>query len=83
MTVANIYVTLKNGILDPQGKAVHHALGNLGLDGVEDVRIGKFIRIRFGEVSEEQAEELSREACRKLLANPVIEDFEIEIQSES
>jgi phosphoribosylformylglycinamidine synthase len=81
MTIANIYVTLKNGILDPQGKTVHHALDNLGIAGVDDVRIGKFVRIRFGDVSEERAAELSREACKKLLANPVIEDFEIEIES--
>lgn len=79
--IAEIHITLKNGILDPQGKTVHHALENLGLENIEEVRIGKLIRLDFGSVSKEKALELGDEACKKLLANPVIEDYAIQIQS--
>lgn len=75
---AKIYITLKNGILDPQGKTVHHALENLGINGIDEVHIGKLINLKFGDVSREEAEKLSREACKRLLANPVIEDYKIE-----
>ncbi len=79
--IAEIYITLKSGILDPQGKTVHHALENLGLKNIEEVRMGKLIRLNLGSVSQEKARELGDEACRKLLANPVIEDYEIKIIS--
>jgi len=79
MFLARIHVTLKNGILDPQGKTVQHALGNLGLAQIDEVRVGKLIELRFGEVSPDEARRLSEEACQRLLANPVIEDYEIEI----
>jgi phosphoribosylformylglycinamidine synthase subunit PurS len=70
-----IFVTLKNGVLDPQGKAIHHALEGLGFDGVSDVRAGRLIEIEHdANVSTEQLEDMSR----KLLANMVIENFEIE-----
>ena len=78
--IAEIHITLKNGILDPQGKTVHHALENLGLENIENVRMGKLIRLDLGAVSKEKALALSDEACKKLLANPVIEDYEIQIQ---
>ncbi|HEY5710566.1 MAG TPA: phosphoribosylformylglycinamidine synthase subunit PurS [Allosphingosinicella sp.] len=70
-----VYVTLKNGVLDPQGKAIHHALEGLGFAGVNDVRAGKLIELDVAEsVGDEQVEEM----CRKLLANTVIENFRIE-----
>ena len=70
-----IYVTLKNGVLDPQGKAIHHALDGLGFSGVNDVRAGKLIELDLAEdVSDEDVEAM----CRKLLANTVIENFRIE-----
>jgi phosphoribosylformylglycinamidine synthase len=70
-----IYVTLKNGVLDPQGKAIHHALEGLGFTGVNGVRAGKLIELDLADdVSEESVESM----CRKLLANTVIENFRIE-----
>ena len=70
-----VYVTLKNGVLDPQGKAIHHALEGLGFEGVRDVRAGKMIELDLDEgVSEADVEAM----CRKLLANTVIENFRIE-----
>ena len=70
-----VYVTLKNGVLDPQGKAIHHALEGLGFSGVNDVRAGKLIELDLDAgVSEADVEAM----CRKLLANTVIENFRIE-----
>lgn len=70
-----VYVTLKNGVLDPQGKAIHHALEGLGFSGVNDVRAGKLIELDLAPgVSESDIEAM----CRKLLANTVIENFRIE-----
>jgi phosphoribosylformylglycinamidine synthase len=70
-----VYVTLKNGVLDPQGKAIHHALEGLGFAGVQDVRQGKLIELDLADtVSDEDVEAM----CRKLLANTVIENFRIE-----
>ncbi len=70
-----VYVTLKGGVLDPQGKAIHHALEGLGFAGVNDVRAGKLIELDLAEaVSDGDVEAM----CRKLLANTVIENFRIE-----
>ena len=70
-----IYVTLKNGVLDPQGKAIHHALEGLGFSDVEDVRQGKYIEIEHADgVTDADLEAM----CRKLLANTVIENYRIE-----
>lgn len=74
-----IYVTLKEGILDPQGKAVQHSLHTLGHPGAEDVRIGKYIEIKMNDKSRETIEEEIKDMCRRLLANPIIEDFRYEI----
>lgn len=72
---ARVFVTLKPGVLDPQGKAIHHALEGLGFVGVNDVRAGKLIELDVAETtSDEQIEDM----CRKLLANTVIENFKIE-----
>jgi phosphoribosylformylglycinamidine synthase len=70
-----IFVTLKNGVLDPQGKAIHHALEGLGFHGISDVRAGRLIEIEHEPgITTAQLEDM----CRKLLANMVIENFEIE-----
>ncbi|MGB3710135.1 MAG: phosphoribosylformylglycinamidine synthase subunit PurS [Erythrobacter sp.] len=70
-----ITVRLKPGVLDPQGRAVHHALGGLGFEGVEDVRIGRVIEM---EVADGTDDETLRSMCERLLANTVIEDYQIE-----
>ena len=70
-----VYVTLKGGVLDPQGKAIHHALEGLGFSGVNDVRAGKLIELDLAQdVSDEDIDAM----CRKLLANTVIENYRIE-----
>lgn len=80
MLRANIYVTLKEVILDPQGKAVKGALTSLGYGQVEDVRVGKYLVVTLKYDDREKAEQEVREMCQKLLANPVIEDFTFELQ---
>jgi phosphoribosylformylglycinamidine synthase subunit PurS len=72
---AQVFVTLKNGVLDPQGKAIHHALEGLGFAGVNDVRAGKMIELDLADTTtDEQIEDM----CRKLLTNTVIENYRIE-----
>ncbi len=70
-----ILVSLKPGVLDPQGRAVHHSLEHMGFDGVEDVRIGRMIEM---ELADGTSDETIRSMCEKLLANMVIEDYAIE-----
>jgi len=76
---AKVYVTPKRGVLDPQGKAVQHALQTLGFAEVGDVRIGKYIEIQLEERGGESTSARVREMCEKLLANQVIEDFRFEV----
>ena len=76
---AYIHVTLKNGVLDPQGKAVEHALESLGFDGVDNVRQGKFIELNLTETDPDKAEAKANDMCEKLLANTVIENYSVEI----
>mgnify|MGYP001384642767 CR=1 FL=1 len=76
---ARIFVTLKNGVLDPQGKAIGHALNNLGFTSVDKVRQGKIIDIELSEGSETKARADLEKMCQKLLANTVIESYEIEL----
>lgn len=76
---ARVHVFLKEGVLDPQGKAVASALKTLGFSEVESVRQGKFFDIETGAVPEGDADARVREYCTKLLSNPVIENFRIEI----
>jgi len=76
---AKVHVTLKNGVLDPQGKAVQHALAGLGFEGVEDVRQGKFIELELSETDPAKAEAQAEDMCKKLLANTVIENYAVEI----
>ena len=71
-----VYITPKKGILDPQGVAVERSLPALGFDGVTDVRVGKFIELQLPDgTPAEQARDEVDEMCRKLLANPIIEDY--------
>jgi len=76
---AKVHVTLKEGVLDPQGKAVQHALGSLGFGGVNGVRQGKYIEIELAEKDPKKAKTEVEAMCRKLLANTVIENYAIEI----
>ena len=76
---ARVTIMLKDGVLDPQGEAVKHALKSLGYNTVESVRQGKVIEILLNETSEERANNSIQEMCEKLLANTVIESYEIEI----
>jgi len=77
MYKAKVNVTLRPSILDPKGKAAHHALQNLGLNDVQQVRIGKFIELDVEASSEKEATKIVESACTQLLANEVMEDFEI------
>ncbi len=79
MVKANIFVTLKTGVLDPQGEAVSRSLKVLGYQRVEDVRIGKFIEIVLDSDDPKEAHQQLEEMSDRLLANPVIEDFRVEI----
>lgn len=78
---ARVFVTLKNGVLDPQGKAIGHALNNLGFADVGDVRQGKLIEIELSGTDEAKAKADLKEMCEKLLANTVIEKYEIELKA--
>lgn len=76
---AKVYVTLKPGILDPQGKAILDALSNLGYHSVQDVRTGKYLEVDLGNRDRSGAEAQIRAMCEKLLANPVIEEYRFEV----
>jgi len=82
MFVAKVLVTLRKSILDPQGKAVRGSLQSLGLREIQDVRIGRFIEVRIDSAAREDAERVIDEACRKLLANPVMEDYTYTLEKE-
>lgn len=79
MYKATIAVTLRPSILDPQGKTTQHALHNLGYDAVTEVRIGKHIEVSIDVEDANEARRIAEEACDKVLANPVMEDYEIEL----
>jgi len=76
---ARITVTLKTGVLDPQGKAIEGALKSFGLGGIESVRQGKLFEIELAAQSPAEAETRLKEACEKLLANTVVENYRIEV----
>lgn len=78
---AKIHVTLKSGILDPQGRAIQQSLATLGFAGVNDVRVGKFLEIDLGNTDSAQAESQLKAMCEKLLANTVIEDYRYELET--
>lgn len=71
----HVHVSLKSGVLDPQGRAIHHALEGLGFEGVNDVRAGRLIEL---DVADDTSDETLDQMCRKLLANMVIENYRIE-----
>ena len=75
-----VFVSLKEGVLDPQGKAVERSLHALGYQEVQAVRMGKYLEFELNGLSREDAEVRVREMCQKLLANPVIEDYRFELQ---
>jgi len=77
-----IFVSLKEGVLDPQGKAIERSLHALGYKEVQDVRAGKYLEVRLDGLSRQAAEARVREMCDKLLANPVIEGYRFEISDE-
>lgn len=82
MPKVNIYVTYKQGILDPQGATVGKALSALDYKNVKSVRIGKFIQLELNENGEDKIKEQVAEMCQRLLANPVIEDYTFEVVEE-
>ena len=78
---AEVFVTLKRGVLDPQGKAIHHAVETVGYKGIADVRQGKYFEIELGEgLSEEEARDELERIAHDILSNPVIEDYRVEIR---
>jgi phosphoribosylformylglycinamidine synthase len=76
---AKVHVTLKSGVLDPQGKAVGNALAQLGFAGIAGVRQGKYIELELAEKDPKKAKARVEDMCRKLLANTVIEDFRVDV----
>jgi phosphoribosylformylglycinamidine synthase subunit PurS len=76
---AKVHITLKPGVLDPQGRAIQHALASLGFSGVDDVRQGKYIELDLGDTDQSQARARVDEMCKQLLANTVIENYSVEI----
>jgi phosphoribosylformylglycinamidine synthase PurS subunit len=77
---ATVHVTLKPGVLDPQGQAIGHALHGLGFAGVQSVRMGKYLELDLAETDRAKAEETVKAMCEKLLANTVIESYRVEIR---
>jgi phosphoribosylformylglycinamidine synthase subunit PurS len=79
--IASVNVMLKEGIADPQGQTIERALPALGFTGVDEVRVGKRIRLQVDASSQEEARERVEQMCERLLANPVIESFEVTVES--
>lgn len=77
---AKIHVTLKQGILDPQGKAIEHALGSLGFKNAGNVRVGKYMEVEVNETDKAKADAAVKAMCEKLLANTIVEEFTYELQ---
>jgi phosphoribosylformylglycinamidine synthase PurS subunit len=77
---ARVYVTLKKSVFDPQGKAIQDALRSMGYSGIEDVRQGKFFELALDGIPQAQAGQAVEEIARKVLANPVIESFRVEVE---
>ena len=79
MYLSKIRITLRPSILDPQGKAVGHAIQSLGVNAVKDVRMGKYVELKVEGKNEAEAKAATEEVCKKLLANPVMEDYTYEV----
>ena len=78
---AVVRITLKSGVLDPQGKAIAHSLASLGFQGVTDVRQGKYIEIDLAETDRARAQQAVEKMCGSLLANPLIETYKVELEA--
>jgi phosphoribosylformylglycinamidine synthase subunit PurS len=77
---AKVYVTLKPSVLDPQGKAIHHSVELLGFNQIQDIRQGKYFEVQLADnLSETEAQEVASKIAKDVLANPVIEDYKVEI----
>ena len=76
---AKIYISYKDGILDPQGQTISYALDSIGIKNINSVRMGKYIEMEFNGISKDKASEITDESCRKLLANPNTETYTFEI----
>ncbi len=76
---SKIKITLRKNILDPQGKTIEHSLKSMGYNSILDTRIGKFVELQVEADSLDKAKQITDDACKKLLANPVMEDYEFEI----
>ena len=79
--LAKIHITFKNGVLDPQGKAVHNALKDLGYNEVSGIQMGKYLELQLDGISREEAENRVTEMCEKLFANTVIESYQFTLES--
>ena len=79
---ANIYISYKEGILDPQGKTIGQALDSIGIKKIRSVRMGKYIELEFNGLSQDAASKITDESCRKLLANPNTETYKFELVEE-
>jgi phosphoribosylformylglycinamidine synthase subunit PurS len=77
---AEVRITPRAGLLDPEGQAIQHALASLDFDGIENVRVGRLVRLRLQADSSDAAQRRAEAMCRKLLANPVTEDFHIAVR---
>lgn len=77
---AKIYITLREGILDVQGKTVEHALHSISFDTLSDLKIGKLIRLKAEAENIDEARKLIDDACKQLIANPIIEDYQIDLE---
>ena len=78
---AKVYIKYKDGILDPQGKVTSNALQSIGIKGINDLTIGKYIEIDFGDISKEEADKLTNQSCKKLLVNPNTQTYTYKIVS--
>ena len=79
---AKIYISYKDGILDPQGQTISHALDSIGIKKINSVRMGKYIEMEFNDISKDEASKITDESCRKLLANPNTETYKFELVEE-
>ena len=79
--LAKIHITFKDGVLDPQGKAVHHALKDLGYNEVSGIQMGKYLELQLDGISKEEAQNRVTEMCEKLFANTVIESYRFTLES--
>jgi phosphoribosylformylglycinamidine synthase subunit PurS len=83
MYLSKVRITLRKSILDPQGKAVEHAVSSLGIAGIKDIRMGKYFEFTVDGASEEDASKTTEQVCKQLLANPVMEDYNFDVKKVS